>query len=140
MNNLVNCLGNSHSKKEIVALARENFRRLGEVYLSAVKTAFIPPEKLNGILSIKGVEHMDRSKRDDGSDPSFMLAIGHFGNFEMYAKTGHNEHGYEICTTYRGFKQPWVDKLIKSLRNKSGCHFFDRRFEGGKLKAFMKRP
>ena len=139
VNNLVNCLGNSHSKKEIVALARENFRRLGEVYLSAVKTAFIPPEKLNGILSIKGVEHMDRSKRQDGSDPSFMMALGHFGNFEMYAKAKHLNPDYDVCTTYRGFKQPWVEKLIKSLRNKSGCHFFDRRHEGGKLKSFMKR-
>ena len=140
VNNLTNSLGSSRSRKEIIALARENFRRLGEVYLSSIKTAHIPPEKLGNILAIKGSDRLDRSKREDGSSPSFMLAIGHFGNFEMYAKAGHNEPEYEICTTYRGFKQPWVDKLIKSLRSKSGCHFFDRRFDGGKLKAFMNRP
>ena len=140
MNNLTNSLGSSRSKKGDHYPARENFRRLGEVYLSPIKTAHIPPEKLGNILTIKGSERLDRSKRDDGSDPSFMLAIGHFGNFEMYANAGHNEPEYELCTTYRGFNQPWVDKVIKSLRRKSGCHFFDRRYEGGKLKAFMKRP
>ena len=140
VNNLVNCLSNSHSNKEIMALARENFRRLGEVYLSAIKTAFIPPEKLDGILSVKGIELMNQGKREDGTDPSFMLALGHFGNFEMYAKACHYNPDYDVCTTYRGFKQPWVEKLIMSLRNRSDCHFFDRRFEGGKLKAFMKRP
>ena len=140
VNNLTNSLGSSRSKKEIIALARENFRRLGEVYLSSIKTAHIPPEKLGNILTIKGVERLDRSQREDGSEPSFILAIGHFGNFEMYANAGHNEPEYELCTTYRGFNQPWVDKVIKSLRSKSGCHFFDRRYEGGKLKTFMKRP
>ena len=39
VNNLTNSLGSSRSKKEIIALARENFRRLGEVYLSSIKTA-----------------------------------------------------------------------------------------------------
>ena len=58
VNNLVNCLSDSHSKKEIMALARENFRRLGEVYLSAIKTAFIPPEKLDGILSVLSLIHI----------------------------------------------------------------------------------
>tara|TARA_B100002052_G_scaffold296742_1_gene325846 strand:+ start:156 stop:1082 length:927 start_codon:yes stop_codon:yes gene_type:complete len=139
VNNLSNCLGNSRSQKEIIALAKENFRRLGEVYLSALKTAFIPPEKLSGILSVRGDNLIDRSKLDDGSDPSYMLAVGHFGNFEMYGKSGHFEPGYDLGTTYRGFKQPWVDKLIKSLRGKSGCTFFDRRFDGAKLKKFMAR-
>ena len=56
VNNLTNSLGSSRSKKEIIALARENFRRLGEVYLSSIKTAHIPPEKLGNILTIKGSE------------------------------------------------------------------------------------
>jgi len=140
VNNLTNSLGSSRSKKAIIGLARENFRRLGEVYLSSIKTAHIPPEKLDDFLSVKGSDRLDRSKRKDNSSPSYMLALGHFGNFELYAKVGHYEPDYEFCTTYRGFKHPWVEKLIKSLRSKSGCHFFDRRYEGGKLKAFMKKP
>ncbi len=140
VNNLSNCLGNSRSKPEIIALAKENFRRLGEVYLSAIKTAFFSEAEISAILSIKGIERLDLSNRNDGSNPSFMFAIGHFGNFELYAKAGQFAPQLEVGTTYRGFKQAWAETLIKSIRNKSGCRYFDRRFEGKKLMAFMKRP
>ena len=140
VNNLLACLGNSHSKKEILSLARENFCRIGEVYLSALKTAAIPREKIGSVLSVKGEENLCLAKREDGSLPSFMFAVGHFGNFELYAKSGVFVPGYEISTTYRGFKQKWLERLILSLRNKSGCIFFERRSEGGKLRSFMKQP
>ena len=139
VNNLLACLGNSHSKKEIISLARENFCRIGEVYLSALKTATIPGDKIGSVLSVKGAENLSLAKREDGSLPSFLFAIGHFGNFEMYAKAGFFLPGYELSTTYRGFRQKWLERLILSLRNKSGAKFFDRRWEGGKLRSFMKR-
>jgi KDO2-lipid IV(A) lauroyltransferase len=139
VNNLLACLGNSHSKKEIISLARENFCRIGEVYLSALKTAAIPGDKIGSVLSVKGAENLSLAKREDGSLPSFLFAVGHFGNFEMYAKAGFFLPGYEFSTTYRGFRQKWLERLILSLRNKSGAKFFDRRWEGGKLRSFMKR-
>ncbi len=139
VNNLFACLGNSHSKKEIRSLARENFCRIGEVYLSAMKTASIPGDKIGSVLSVKGAENISLAKREDGSLPSFLFAIGHFGNFEMYAKAGFFIPGYELSTTYRAFQQKWLERLILSLRNKSGTKFFERRSEGGKLRSFMKR-
>ena len=36
VNNLTNSLGNSRSKYEFILLAIENFRRVGDVYLSAI--------------------------------------------------------------------------------------------------------
>ena len=140
VNNLLACLGNSHSKKEILSLARENFCRIGEVYLSALKTAAIPSEKIGSVLSVKGGGNLCLAKREDGSLPSFLFAVGHFGNFELYAKSGVFVPGYDISTTYRGFKQKWLERLILSLRNRSGCIFFERRSEGGKLRSFMKQP
>ena len=83
VNNLTNSLGNSRSKNEIIFLAKENFRRLGEVYFSAIKTCHLSLENLSDVLSIKGMNHLNFSKRVDGSNPSFMFAIGHFGNFEL---------------------------------------------------------
>ena len=117
VNNLLACLGNSHSKKEIISLARENFCRIGEVYLSALKTAAIPGDKIGSVLSVKGAENLSLAKREDGSLPSFLFAVGHFGNFEMYAKAGFFIPGYEFSTTYRGFRQKWLERLILSLRN-----------------------
>ena len=140
VNNLTNSLGNSHSESEITSIAKENFRRLGEVYLSVLKTAHISLKNLSDILSVKGLEHLDLSQRNDGSNPSFMFAIGHFGNFELYANAGLFAPEFDVGTTYRGFNQPWVEKLVTKIRNRSGCHYFDRRFEGKKLMSFMKLP
>ena len=140
VNNLTNSLGNYHSESEITSIAKENFRRLGEVYLSVLKTAHISLKNLSDILSLKGLEHLDLSQRNDGSNPSFMFAIGHFGNFELYANAGLFAPEFDVGTTYRGFNQPWVEKLVTKIRNRSGCHYFDRRFEGKKLMSFMKRP
>ena len=140
VNNLTNSLGNYHSESEITSIAKENFRRLGEVYLSVLKTAHISLKNLSDILSVKGLEHLDLSQRNDGSNPSFMFAIGHFGNFELYANAGLFAPEFDVGTTYRGFNQPWVEKLVTKIRNRSGCHYFDRRFEGKKLMSFMKRP
>ena len=140
VNNLTNSLGNSHSESEIISLAKENFRRLGEVYLSVLKTAHISLKNLSDILSVKGLEHLDLSQRNDGLNPSFMFAIGHFGNFELYANAGLFAPEFDVGTTYRGFNQPWVEKLVTKIRNRSGCHYFDRRYEGKKLMSFMKRP
>ena len=139
VNNLTNSLGNYHSESEITSLAKENFRRLGEVYLSVLKTAHISLKNLSDILSVKGLEHLDLSQRNDGLNPSFMFAIGHFGNFELYANAGLFAPEFDVGTTYRGFNQPWVEKLVTKIRNRSGCHYFDRRFEGKKLMFFMKR-
>ena len=140
VNNLLASLGNSHSKKAIISIARENFCRIGEVYFSALKTAAIPTEKIGSVLSSKGRENISLAKRKDGSLPSFLFAMGHFGNFELYAKSGVFVPGFELSTTYRGFRQPWLEQLILSLRRKSGVSFFDRRWDGGKLRAFMNRP
>ena len=62
VNNLTNSLGSSRSRKEIIALARENFRRLGEVYLIHQDRPH-SAEKLGNILTIKGVERLDESTR-----------------------------------------------------------------------------
>ena len=140
VNNLLASLGNSHSKMEIISIARENFCRIGEVYFSALKTAAIPTEKIGSVLSSKGRENISLVKQKDGSLPSFLFALGHFGNFELYAKSGVFVPGFELSTTYRGFRQPWLEQLILSLRRKSGVSFFDRRWDGEKLRAFMNRP
>ena len=59
VNNLLACLSNSHSKKEIMFIARENFCRIGEVYLSALKTASIPDQEIGFVLSVKGANNLN---------------------------------------------------------------------------------
>ena len=68
---------------------------------------------------------------------SRIVAIGHFGNFELYARFGQFVPVFQCATTYRGLRQPSLNRLMQSLRERSACRFFERRTEGAALKACM---
>ena len=68
-----------------------------------------------------------------------MLAIGHFANFELWARLSKLVPGYQAATTYRGLRQPSLNRLLQTLRTRSGCLFFERRSEGSALKAALAR-
>jgi hypothetical protein len=63
--------------------------------------------------------------------------IGHFGNFELYAKISSCFHPLQFSTTYRGLDNKLGDRLLETLRSKSNCLFFERRREGAALKKAM---
>jgi len=72
--------------------------------------------------------------------PRMVVAIGHFGNFELYARFGQLAPVYRCATTYRGLRQDSLNRLMSSLRASSGCLYFERRFDGAALRAFMSEP
>jgi KDO2-lipid IV(A) lauroyltransferase len=72
--------------------------------------------------------------------PRIVVAIGHFGNFELYARFAQFAPFYRCATTYRGLRQDSLNRLITSLRSSSGCLYFERRFDGAALRAYMKEP
>ena len=72
-----------------------------------------------------------------GLSQSCIVAIGHFGNFELYARLGNLVPGFECATTYRALKQPHLNRLFQSLRERSGCRSFERRTEAAALKAAL---
>jgi lauroyl/myristoyl acyltransferase len=136
LRNLTMCFGGEKSPDEIRALAKENFCRIGENYASAVKTAAMTPDELSPNFEFVGAEKILPHEPDN--DPqSRVVAIGHFGNFELYARFGQFVPIFKCATTYRGLRQPSLDRLLKSLRERSGCRFFERRTESAALKACM---
>jgi len=131
--NLAMCFGEK-SATEIKALARENFRRIGESFACAVKTAAMTDEELRSRFEFVDVKKT--LSRPDGRNPySCIGAIGHFGNFEMYARLGKFFPGCQFATTYRALRQPSLNRLLTSLRERSGCLFFERRMDGAALRA-----
>jgi KDO2-lipid IV(A) lauroyltransferase len=136
LRNLTMCFGQEKSPVEIRALARENFRRIGENFACAAKTAAMTPDELRTHCIFVGAEKI--LPRQPGENPqSRVVAIGHFGNFELYARFGQFVPIYQCATTYRGLRQPSLNRLLQSLRERSGCLFFERRTEGAALKAAM---
>jgi lauroyl/myristoyl acyltransferase len=136
--NLALCFGREKSPAELRALARENFRRIGESFACAVKTAGMSFEALR-----PHVEFVVPGLRPTapGQKPRRLVAaIGHFGNFELYARFGQFAPAYQCVTTYRGLRQSSLNGLLQSVRARSGCLYFERRLEAPALKAQMRQP
>jgi KDO2-lipid IV(A) lauroyltransferase len=134
--NLTLCFGREKTAAEILAIARENFRRIGENYLSAIKTAVMPPQALRAHFDFGGAEYILPHEADSGPQ-SRVVAIGHFGNFELYARFTQFVPVFKCAATYRALKQPAINRLMMELRGYSGCLFFERRQEGAALKDAM---
>ena len=130
LDNLQKCFGNEKSEWEIMTLAQENFRRIGENYCCAIKTASMSAEELKAHVEFVRPERIQPPRR-------IVMAIGHFGNFELYARFQSLSSGYQCATTYRALKQPELNQLMQSLREKSGCLYFERRTDGPLLRAAM---
>ena len=123
---------------EVHALAQENFRRIGENFACAAKTASFTAEQVRGVLELSGAEKLPRTS--DGTPQSVIVAVGHFGNFELYARTNLFVPGYQMATTYRGLRQPGADALLQALRAQSGARYFERRRDADALKAALAQP
>ncbi len=136
LQNLTLCFGPEKSAEEITAIARENFRRIGENYLSAVKTAAMTPRQMLPHFEFAGAEKILPHESNSGPQ-SRVVAVGHFGNFELYARFGEFVPVFQCAATYRALKQPAINRLMVALRNRSNCRFFERRAEGSALKAAM---
>ena len=133
LKNLTMVFGAEKSPAEITALAQENFRRIGENYVSAIKTAAMTFDKLRPHVEFVGTERLLPPRR-------VVNAGGHFGNFELYARFNNLFPQYQMASTYRALKQPALNRLLTDLRNRSGCRFFERVTEGAALRGVMNQP
>jgi KDO2-lipid IV(A) lauroyltransferase len=136
LENLRLAFGPEKSEPERRAIARENFRRIGESFASAAKTSMMSDDELRPHLEVVGTEEMRRAMagRDKGS---CIVAVGHFGNFELYARIRPLFPNIECATTYRGLDHPRLDGLLRQLRDSSGCRYYERRREGGALRQAL---
>jgi KDO2-lipid IV(A) lauroyltransferase len=139
LRNLHMCFGAEMSAAEIKQIARENFRRIGENFACAARTAGMDFAEVKN--HVEFVAPPEVIQLPDGAAPLRIVgAIGHFGNFELYARFGQFAPAFKTATTYRGLRQPSLNGLLQKLREHSGCFFFERRFDAPALRAFMNQP
>lgn len=135
--NLTKCFGNQLSQKQIRTLARENFGRIGENYAAAVRTSAMTRQEIEEVLEVVGFEPFLATYGNPASN--WIVAIGHFGNFELYARAVYWVPGRQFATTYRALRQPSLNRLMQSLRQRSGCLFFERRTEMSALREALRK-
>jgi KDO2-lipid IV(A) lauroyltransferase len=136
IDNLAMCFGHEKSPAEIRAIAKENFRRIGENYCGAIKTAAMTPWQMLPHFDLTLARNILPHEADAGPQ-SRIVAIGHFGNFELYARFGQFVPIFKCAATYRALKQPALNRIMVSLRESEGCQFFERRTDAAALKAAM---
>ena len=117
---------------EVQRLARENFKRIGENFACAVKTAAMSDEALAGHLEFGEAGELGNVLKQEPR--SVVFAIGHFGNFELYARARRFLPGWQMATTYRALPQARLNRLLQSLRERTGCLYFERRTDGEQLR------
>jgi KDO2-lipid IV(A) lauroyltransferase len=138
LKNLQLCFGDQLAPARLRALARENFRRIGENFACGIRTAFMRFEELRPFVDL--VVPLDSPGSNQKPPPSVVTAIGHFGNFELYARIGQFQPEFKCATTYRALRQPSLNRLLQSSRERSGCLYFERRTEAAALKSTMNQP
>ncbi|MGV3771543.1 MAG: lysophospholipid acyltransferase family protein [Verrucomicrobiales bacterium] len=136
--NMKRCFGNELSEEQIHELARENFKRIGENYASAAKTWTMSYAEAQKLCEITGLEHLPSFNRSD-SPRNCIVAIGHFGNFELPSILAKSVPGLIGASTYRGLRQPGLNRLMQEFREKTGCIFFERRSQANELKAALNK-
>jgi lauroyl/myristoyl acyltransferase len=127
------------STAEILTLGRENTRRIGENYAAAVKTASMPLEQILQRCEVTGLDKLPTFTVPGSAPRNCIVAIGHFGNFELYALLGRVVPGVRPATTYRGLKDARLSSIMQRLRANSGCEFFERRTDANALKEALSK-
>jgi KDO2-lipid IV(A) lauroyltransferase len=127
------------SADEVRALARENFKRIGESFASAVKTASFDDDGIRAVTEFVGAEKFPKAVASE-RPRSVVCAVGHFANFELLGRSALWVPGYQVATTYRGLKQAGLTRVMQELREKSGSLFFERRKDADALKTAMSQP
>ncbi|MSU34333.1 MAG: hypothetical protein EXS36_04350 [Pedosphaera sp.] len=121
------------SDQDLVDIARENFRRLGENSLCAIRCTTMTAEQLARHLTWSNLDTLP----EQGS--SLVAAIGHFGNFELYARVNDVASDWASATTYRALRQPALNGLMLALRERSKVQFFERRSGARALRQVLAR-
>ena len=65
------------------------------------------------------------------------MAIGHFGNFELYARIRPPCPIIKCATTYRALNQPALNRLHAELRGKTAACFLNAAPDGAELRDRM---
>lgn len=123
-------------EEKIQTSARETMLRIAENYAAAIKTASLTLAEVCQVCEVDGLENLAGIVRDRKAR-NCVVAIGHFGNFELYALLGNLMPGMRPASTYRGLNHSRLNGLLKSLRDRSGCRFFERRTEAKALKEAL---
>src|SRR6202011_939786 len=116
--------GAEKSPREMRRLVRRHFQRLGANLLSSLKLAAMPLEKARARVKI---DNADAAHRELRSGRPIVFILSHIGNWELQAQMFPAVIGYvRNSTIYQPLKNRYIDKHVRTLRERAGVELFDR--------------
>jgi len=122
--NLDIAYGDELSRAERERIGRENFRRLGEAFACALKTADMDLAEVSSRLQVVGLNKL-RPWIERTEVPGVVIATGHFGNLEMYEFSARSLPWMETAILHRQSTNPLVNRILERMRRDSHSHFFE---------------
>lgn len=119
------CCFPGKTPREISALARENFRRIGENISCAIKSSSMDENTVARVLEVQ--RSASESSNAALTARNVLLASGHFGSFELFSRIVPHFRQYRTAATYRGIRPESLDQLLRKLRGKAGMVLYERR-------------
>ncbi|MFZ4115420.1 MAG: hypothetical protein ACOYK6_01700 [Chthoniobacterales bacterium] len=117
--------GETHSLRERKTLVRRHFRTLGANILSSIKIPALSEASLREVLTIED-ETMFQEVIDCDHRPGVVVALSHFGNWEMNAQIATFLRLRRAGAIYQKLRNKALNKLVNEARNR-GVITFDRK-------------
>src|SRR5258708_38042158 len=103
-------------------LVSHDFQRLGANFLSGLKLAAVPLDKVRAHVRIENADAADRELR---SGRPIVFILSHIGNWELQAQMFPAAIGYvRNSTIYQPLKNRYIDKHVRPLRGRPGLDLF----------------
>ncbi|MEW5802157.1 MAG: lysophospholipid acyltransferase family protein [bacterium] len=123
LDNLKRAFGRELSEAQQVDLARKTYRTLGRVLMECISLPSLTAEALRDYVSISGLRHLREAQKQG---KGILILTAHFGNWELLA-LAFNLYGFRSSAVARPLDNPYLDRLVKSIRSKYGNQLISKK-------------
>jgi Kdo2-lipid IVA lauroyltransferase/acyltransferase len=131
LSNLEMAFGRELSEAQRIVLAKRAYRTLGRVLMECLFLPSLTAEAIQDYVSISGLRHFYEAEKEG---KGVLILTGHFGNWELMA-LAFNLYGLPSAAVARPLDNPYLDRLVESLRTQYGNHVITKK---GAVKEIMK--
>lgn len=124
LRNLRIAYGDQWDEKKIHTVALESFQRTGSNFISYLKLAQMPTEKILKRMEPRGKEILlECHKKGKG----IILLTCHIGNWEIYARVHKFLPEIKFSGIYQKLKNPLIDQTLQQMRTERGANMIDKK-------------
>ena len=135
LHNLGIAFGREKSPAELRAIARKHFATLGANICAGLKLARMPGEEILKHVTVEGLEMLEPGLIARGH---FIVALGHFGNWELLAQLFPLIFACKGGATYQALGNPYIDADFQRARARMGIELFDKKEGFSKVIQFLR--